>query len=102
MKTNTKMHNQPLNKIGYTIGCLALHACKTPGKQRLKWSFNVLTDTTSIKAMVAAARHFTGIKKWRVEGRYIARAGHVTVDFISVSKIEREVIEAALLAASTK
>jgi hypothetical protein len=96
------MHNQTRTEIGYNIDCLGMHACKTPGKERLKWSFNVLTDTSSIEAMLAAARHFTGIKKWRVDGRYIAQPGRVTVDFLPVSKIEREVIEAALLAASAK
>jgi hypothetical protein len=96
------MHNQKLLEIGFNIDCLGMNACKTPGKERLKWSFNVLTDTTSIEAMLVAASHFTGIKKWRVAGRYIAQPGHVTVDFLAVSKIERVVLEAALLAASTK
>lgn len=95
------MHNNTRTYIGYNIDCLGLHACKSPNKSRLRWSFNVLSDITSIEEMLAAARHFTGIRKWRVAGRYIAQPRHVTVDFIPVSKIEREVIEAALLAAST-
>jgi hypothetical protein len=86
------MHNNTRTFTAYNIDC----------KTGKRWSFNVLTLTESIEQMIEAARHFhpNGVTKWRVAGRFIAQPGRTTVDFVPVSKLERSVIESALLAAS--
>lgn len=88
------MHNNTRTFTAYNIDC----------KTGKRWQFNVLSLTENIEQMITAARHFkdNGVIKWRVAGRYIAQPGHTTVDFVPVSKLEREVIESALLAASNE